>query len=220
MKLFLSFGILLFCIPAYILSQEKQIVWEYHTPYNKAHIIDLKKIEKIVFFNDNSFESITLDPGHIGGKGTYVIQNSIVKCTYNGEISESKGFVAIDTLVANSEYFKVAVKNYEGENLLGANITLKSDQNLVLNTIHTDFYGVALVPKKNLSKITIDFIAYKSISIDILKNNTPNLNIVLGTCCPKSIIAKGSEQRFEIVTNEDNKSTLKLLDSNRILYNN
>lgn len=220
MKKAMSLGIFLFTIPFCILSQDRQIVWEYHTPSNTGHIIDLKKIETIVFYNDSSFESMTLDPSHIGGKGTYVTENSIVKCIYDGEIKESKGFVAIDTLNKNSENFKVTVKNYEGESLLGAEISLKSSQNLVINTIRTDFYGVALVPKKGLSKITIDFIAYKSISIDIPKKNTPNLSIVLATCCPKSIIAKGSEQRFKIVTNEESKSTLKLLDSNIILYNN
>ncbi|MDX1326474.1 MAG: hypothetical protein R3299_02135 [Arenibacter sp.] len=220
MKKGITLGMILLIFPLCIMSQDRQIIWDYITPNNTGHIIDLKNTERIVFYNDNTFENMTLDPGHIGGKGNYVVTGSIVKCIYNGEAAEKdKGIVEIKSLDTNKENLKITVKNHKGESLPGANIFLKTDQDELLNKFHTDFDGVVSIPKKELGKVTVEFIGYKSINVNIPKETNGNITVSLAECCPNSVIAKGSEQQFEIVTDENNKSSLKLIDSNIVLYN-
>jgi len=220
MKKAISFGMILFILPLYMVSQDKQIVWKYLTPSNSGHVIDLKKTERIVFYDDNSFESLTFDPGHIGGKGNYEVDNSIITCIYDGEIDEHKGYVEIINRDKGKDEFKITVTNFEGERLPGANILLKSSQNELVDKIITDFDGVAIIPKNNLNQIIVEFIGYKSMEAYILEGTNTNLKFVLGECCPDLVIAKGTKQRFKIIKIEEKSLELKQLDFNKVLFNN
>lgn len=179
MKKVASIVMILFILPLYMLSQDKHIVWEYLTP-GTSHIIDSKKVERIVFYDDNSFENLTFDPGHIEGRGTYDIDNSIITCFYDGEIDGDKGFVEIINRDKVTDAFQITVSNLMGEGLAGANILLKSSGNELVDKSVTDFDGVALIPKNNFNQIRVEFIGYKSLEAYVMEDTSTNLKFVLG----------------------------------------
>lgn len=220
MKKIIFIGILLFILPLYLISQNKQIVWEYITPINNGHIINLKKIERIVFYDDNSFENLTSDPGHIGGKGTYEVDDSIITCVYNGEIKNNKGYVEIINPDIDKTKFKISVSNLNGENLPGTNIFLKSNQNELIEKITTNFDGIAIIPNIKFNKIIVEFIGYKSLEATISEGFNTDLKFILGECCPESVIAKGSTQQFKIIKIDKKSLTLKQLNFKKVLFKN
>ncbi|GGK45554.1 MULTISPECIES: hypothetical protein [Flavobacteriaceae] len=220
MKNTIIIGIILFIFPFYLVSQNKQIVWEYITPSNNGHTINLKKIERIVFYDDNSFESLTSDPGYAGGKGKYEVDNSIITCIYSDEIEKNKGYVEIINPDIDKTEFRIIVSNLKGENLPGTNVFLKSSQNELIEKITTNFDGVAIIPNKKFNKIIVEFIGYKSLEATISETYNTDLKFILGECCPELVIAKGSIQQFKIIKIDKKSLNLKQLNFKKVLFKN
>jgi len=152
----------------------------------------------IKFYTDNKFEfkGYTYLDG-IVGKGNYYIKDSILTCIFSGSSICSVEDKSILEVVEDSNGKpEIYVESFE-EPLIAAQILIKYHPRII-DTLFTNFDGVAIIPEKDNFEIEVNAIGLESINVYIHGTLSKDIKVDLKRNCGSRVVVKGVRKDFNI----------------------
>ena len=167
MRLYLLF--IFPCFTSFLFSQENEIFEHLKTEHGRNHCYALSE-DDLTLYKDGTFFYTSNGWGE--GKGVYVIQDSIITCTFDTPESKltNKNYSII--IEKNSKNPGILILDEESkEPLIGCNVTyiLKDGDQL---DVSTDFYGFVKFPFKEVFKTQITYPGFKGCELSDIKNES------------------------------------------------